>query len=212
MSDFKLKLESATPHHKRRPLPRSEASTKGQKPLAFGEKSNFINQIIWKRKYNPNHNVRTCLRHVSMQTAMCQRIGNMPKACPYAMALSFWVVWCGFFTKNSFYYQGFFAVKRRAVFILGAKWIVLVRGWRRDCVVGGMETRFQCRKAHSRTAKCEAFHFAPRLFFMFLFLVPFTIRQQYRIYAPRNFPLSDFWLLEIIYEKRGNLGWFPLLK
>ena len=39
------------------------------------------------------------------------------------------------------------------------------RGWRRDCVVGGMETRFQWRKAHSRTAKCEAFHFAPRLFF-----------------------------------------------
>ena len=32
---------------------------------------------------------------------------------------------------------------RRAVFILGAKWIALVRGWRRDCVVGVMETRFQ---------------------------------------------------------------------
>ena len=30
-----------------------------------------------------------------------------------------------------------------AVFILGAKWIALVRGWRWDCVVGGMETRFQ---------------------------------------------------------------------
>ena len=30
-----------------------------------------------------------------------------------------------------------------AVFILGAKWKALVRGWRRDCVVGGMETRFQ---------------------------------------------------------------------
>ena len=30
-----------------------------------------------------------------------------------------------------------------AVFILGVKWIALVRGWRRDCVVGGMETRFQ---------------------------------------------------------------------
>ena len=40
-------------------------------------------------------------------------------------------------------FQGFFAVKRRAVFILGAMWIALVRGWRRDCVVGGMETRFQ---------------------------------------------------------------------
>ena len=72
-----------------------------------------------------------------------------------------------FFTKKSCYYQGFFAVKRRAVFILGAMWIALVRGWRRDCVVGGMETRFQWRKAHSRTAKCEAFHVAPRLFFMF---------------------------------------------
>ena len=80
--------------------------------------------------------------------------------------------------KKPFYHQGFFAVKRRAVFILGAKWKALVRGWRRDCVVGGMETRFQCRKAHSRTAKCEAFHVAPRLFFMFLSLIPFTIRQQ----------------------------------
>ena len=45
--------------------------------------------------------------------------------------------------KKSFYHQGFFAVKRRAVFILGAMWIALVRGWRRDCVVGGMETCFQ---------------------------------------------------------------------
>ena len=83
-----------------------------------------------------------------------------------------------FFTKNSFCHQGFFAVKRRVVFILGATWIALVRGWRRDCVVGGMEARFQWRKAHSRTAKCKAFHVAPRLFFMFLFLIPFTIRQQ----------------------------------
>ena len=88
------------------------------------------------------------------------------------------------FTKKSFYYQGFFAVKRRAVFILGAKWKTLVRGWRSDCVVGGMETRFQWRKAHSRTAKCEAFHVAPRLFFMFL--IPFTIRQQCTIY-PQGF-------------------------
>ena len=53
----------------------------------------------------------------------------------------------------------------------------LVRGWRRDCVVGGMETHFQWRKAHSRTAKCEAFHFAPRLFFMFLFFVPIHVHN-----------------------------------
>ena len=49
----------------------------------------------------------------------------------------------GLFTKKLFYHQGFFAVKRRAVFILGAMWWALVRGWQRDCVVGGMETRFQ---------------------------------------------------------------------
>ena len=85
-------------------------------------------------------------------------------------------------SKKFFTIRGFFAVKRRAVFILGAKWTALVRGWRRDCVVGGMETRSQWGKAHSRTAKCEAFHFAPRLFFMFLFLIPPTIRQQCIIY------------------------------
>ena len=97
---------------------------------------------------------------------------------------SFWK-FDGLFTKKLFYHQGFFAVKRRVVFILGAKWIALVRGWRRDCVVGGMETRFQWRKAHSRSAKCEAFHVAPRLFFMFLFLVPFTIRPHCLILPPQ---------------------------
>ena len=39
--------------------------------------------------------------------------------------------------------SGVFRRERRAVFILGAKWIALARGWRSDCVVGGMETRFQ---------------------------------------------------------------------
>jgi len=76
------------------------------------------------------------------------------------------------FEKKSLYHQGFFAVKRRAVFILGAK----PRG--------------------VRTAKCEAFHFAPRLFFRFLSLIPFTIRQQCIIIAPSNFPLNRFYLYE----------------
>ena len=49
-------------------------------------------------------------------------------------------------------------------------------------MVGGMETRFQCRKAHNPYAKCEAFHVAPRLFYMFLFFIPFTIRQHCIIY------------------------------
>ena len=84
----------------------------------------------------------------------------MPKACPYVMmqfapspivvdinhricqSKGDWVIFiCAFgylITED-----WFFAVKRRAVFILGAKWKALVIGWRRDCVVGGMETRFQ---------------------------------------------------------------------
>ena len=111
-----------------------------------------------------------------------------------------------FFTKKSFYYQGFFAVKRRAVFILGAMCWALVRGWRRDCVFGGMETRFQWRKAHSRTAKCEAFHFVPRLFFIFLFLIPFTIRQHCIIY-PQEFSTEPKKFNRFNKKIRANL-WF----
>ena len=100
-----------------------------------------------------------------------------------------------FFTKRSFYHQGFFAVKR----------------WRRDYVVGGMETRFQCRKAHNPSAKCEAFHIAPRLFFMFLFFIPFTIRQQSIIY-PRIFFLTR--VMCVVVWKNGRhfrLGEMPPL-
>ena len=114
-----------------------------------------------------------------------------------------------FFTKKSLYHQGFFAVKRREVFILGAKWIALVRGWWRDCVVGGMETRFQCRKAHSRTAKCEAFHIAPRLFFMFLFFIPLTIQQQSIIY-PHKFS-TEQGIAHIERKKREGRGASPFL-
>ena len=57
-------------------------------------------------------------------------------------------------------------------------------GWRHG-------NSFPMTKAHSRTAKCEAFHFAPRLFFMFLFLIPFTIRQHCIIHPPANFPLNQ---------------------
>ena len=108
--------------------------------------------------------------------------------------------------KKSFYYQGFFAVKRRAVFILGAMWWALVRGWQRDCVVGGMETRFQWRKAHNPYAKCEAFHIAPRLFFMFLFLIPFTIRQHCIIY-PQEFSTEPKKFNRFNKKIRANL-WF----
>ena len=90
-----------------------------------------------------HHNVGTCLWHVSLQSAMFQHITQHAKG----MSLRYGVIVLRDLiqppSKKSFYHQGFFAVKRRAVFILGATWKALVRGWRRDCVVGGMETRFQ---------------------------------------------------------------------
>ena len=84
-----------------------------------------------------------------MPSACFDANGNVSTHWKHAegMSLRYGVIVLGslmrFFTKKSFCHQGFFAVKRRAVFILGAMWIALVRGWRRDCVVGGMETRFQ---------------------------------------------------------------------
>ena len=73
-------------------------------------------------------------------------------------------------SKKSFYHQGFFAVKRRAVFILGAKWKALVRGWRRDCVVAKRTVAPPHAKHSILLQGC---------FFMFLFLIPPTIRQQF---------------------------------
>ena len=127
-----------------------------QKPLAFGEKPNPVG--TWY--FTSAHNCGTILDISYL--ARTRSIASLPGKIVFGRLIQP-------LFKNSFYHQEFFAVKRRAVFILGAKWKVLVRGWRSDCVVGGMETRFQWRKAHSRTAKCEAFHVAPRLFFMFLF-------------------------------------------
>ena len=52
MSDFKPKLESATPHHQRRPLTRSVAPPKGEKPLAFGEKPNLVGTWYFTSAHN----------------------------------------------------------------------------------------------------------------------------------------------------------------
>ena len=80
----------------------------------------------FQRLLNPSFQLFQCFRNIAYQPSKIV-LRNLMR----------------FFIKKSFYHQGFFAVKRRAVFIFGAKWIALVRGWRRDCVVGGMETRFQ---------------------------------------------------------------------
>ena len=47
--------------------------------------------MIYVSHNRRHHNVGTCLWHVSNALIFClQR--NMPKACPYAMALSFWEI------------------------------------------------------------------------------------------------------------------------
>ena len=119
---------------------------KKHKKQPFGEKPNPVG--TWYFTSAHNCNILLNINHL----ARTRSIASLP--CKIIL----WLIQP--LIKNNSYYQGFFAVKRRAVFIfiLGAKWIALVRGWRRDCVVGGTETRFQWRKAHSRTAKCEAFH------------------------------------------------------
>ena len=145
----------------------------------------------WVMQRNIADCSETCQRHVptwwrNFALAYCGRHNSS-----HLSSKRNWGLFLFALSDNLISKYWFFAVKRRAVFILGAKWIALVRGWRRDCVVGGMETRFQWRKTHSRTAKCEAFHVAPRLFFMFLFLIPFTTRQQYIIY-PQEFSTDSF--------------------
>ena len=94
-------------------------------------------------------------------------------------------IWCSFLPRNHVIIRGFSPWTASGFYPWGNVECPRERVWS-DCVVGGMDTRFQWRKAHSRTAKCEAFHFAPRLFFMFLFLITFTIRQHCIIY-PQEF-------------------------
>ena len=186
MSDFKLWLESVTPHHQRRPPQRGRwhrQKDKNHSPSAKNQTGAWYFTSAHNCSIILNINYLTRTRNIA--------------SLPYKIVF-------GRFDAASFQEiilsSGVFRRERRAVFILEAKWKALVRGWRRDCVVGGMETRFQWRKTHSRTAKCEAFHFASRLFFMFLFLIPLTIRQQSLIYTQKFptepwFPFSRFLLI-----------------
>ena len=94
-------------------------------------------------------------------------------------------------SKKSCYHQGFFAVKRRAVFypwgnVVSPRKRVAVGlcGWRH----GNSFPTPQSAQSHRQMRSIP--HCSKAVFFMFLFLIPFTIRQQHIIYAPRNFPLS----------------------
>ena len=52
--------------------------------------------VVWecvKSLKRQHHSVGTCLWHVSNALIHCRLHRNMPKACPYAMALSFFWGW-----------------------------------------------------------------------------------------------------------------------
>ena len=59
-----------------------------------------------------------------------------------------------------------------------------------DCVVGGMETVSNDAKRTVAPPNAKHSTLLQGCFFMFLFLIPFTIRQHCIIYAPSNFPLN----------------------
>ena len=134
-----------------------------------------------------HHNVGTCLWYVSLQSAMFQRITQHAKG----MSLRYGVIVLIQLDTTSFQEiilsSGFFRRETASGFypwgnVEGPRKRVAdgLCGWRH-------ENSFPMTKAHSRTAKCEAFHVASRLFFMFLFLITLTIRQQSIIIAPLIF-------------------------
>ena len=92
------------------------------KPLAFGEKPNPVGTWYFTSSYNCD--IILNINHLSRMRS----IASLP--CKIVLGDLIQPLF-----KNSFYHQGFFAVKRRAVFILGAMWWALVRGWRSDCAL-----------------------------------------------------------------------------
>ena len=140
-----------------------------------GARTKFANQnvgtCLWhvfaaNRKLSTHH--PTCRRHVP--TLWRYRFEKFDTTSYQEIILS-----SGFFrreTASGFYPWGNVEGPRKRV----AEGLC---GWRHG-------NSFPMTKAHSRTAKCEAFHVAPRLFFMFLFLITLTIRQQSIIY-PHKF-------------------------
>ena len=90
------------------------------------------------------------------------------------------------FSKKSFCHHGFFAVKRRAVFILWTKWIALLRGWRMGLCGWRHGNSFPMTQSAQSLRQMRSIPRCSKAVFMFLFLITFTIRQQCIIY-PQDF-------------------------
>ena len=91
--------------------------------------------------------------------------------------------------KKSFYHQGFFAVKRRVVFILGAKWIALVRGWRRIVWLAAWKLFPMTQSAQSHRQMRSIPRCFKAVFYVFVF-GPIHDSETMRNLSPGLFPLS----------------------
>ena len=105
-----------------------------------------------------------------------------------------------FFTKKPCYHQGFFAVKRREVFILGAKWIALVRGWRRNWRHGNSFPMAQNAQSHRQMRSIPHCHKA--VFYVFVFdsiHEPATMPNLFPeiFYQWKNLQCFLKWILEV---------------
>ena len=98
--------------------------------------------------------------------------------------------------------------RRRAVFILlampppslGRAALVVWCGW--------FKLRLEIRHAAALTTGAKHRHRQKAVFYVFVFLIPFTIQQQCILY-PQDFPQNRTNLLGWGNKKKGNRGWFP---
>ena len=158
---------------------------KHKKQLAFGEKPNFSNQFIRKCKLKLHHNVGTCLWHVYAGTNLsaletCQRhvptlwryrFGRFDAVIYQENILSSWVFRRE--TASGFYPWGNVEGPRKRV-------AEGVCGWRH----GNSFPMTQSAQSHRQMRSIPCCSKA--VFYVFVFLIPFTIRQQCIIY-PQKF-------------------------
>ena len=119
------------------------------------------------RKLSTHH--PTCRRHVS--TLWRYRFGKFD----------------GLFTKKIFYHQGFFAVKRRAVFILLAMPPTSLERATLGLWCDWFKPLLEIRHAAALTTGAKHWHRQKAVFYVFVFLIPPTIPATMQNLSPGMF-------------------------
>ena len=114
----------------------------------------------------------------------------MPKACPYAMALPFWEIWCGFLPRNHFIIRGFSPWNGDRFLSLGnvedprKRVAVGLGGWRH----GNSFPMTQSAQSHRQM---RSIPLCPKaVFYVFVFDSIHDSATMHNLY-PRVFPLSE---------------------